>query len=265
MIELKKYWMLMLALAMMCGGCEKVIELDLDTAEPLVVIDASVTDQMEPQVVKISTTYKVSDQTRFNALSKAQVVLTPSVGLKVIFSESTSSPGVYISRNYQGRPGRTYTLDVIVDGKTYSATSTMPQLVPLDSVTFKQFTAFGESNTFLAMNYTDPASVQNQYRYVLKVKDKIEQTEITEDRFSNGNKTSDIVYYELQDLPADTQLDIDFQCIDRNVFKYFYAISQISGNGGPPVAPANPVSNFNNGALGIFSAHTSTRRNIVLK
>lgn len=255
--------MLMLVMGLCLSGCEEVIELDLDNAEPLVVIDASVTNVMEPQVVKISRTYDFKEPNKFNGVSKATVVLRPSVGQQVMFNEVT--PGVYISRNYQGRPGRAYTLDVTVDGKTYSANSTMPQLVQLDSVTFKQFTGFGDTNTYLTMNYTDPAEVQNQYRYVLKVKNRVERTEINEDRFRNGNRTSDLIFYELEDLPADTQLDIDFQCIDRNVFKYFYAISQISGNGGPPVAPANPTSNFNNGALGIFSAHTSTRRSIVLR
>lgn len=264
MTKLRKYWKLIILFAAVCTGCEKVIDLDLDDTDPVIVIDASITDQLEQQVVKITTTYSFNDPTRFNGLSGAQVVLTPSSGKKVIFTES-STPGVYTSPNYQGRSGRSYLMEVTVNGKTYTATSKMPQSVPLDSITFKQFSAFGNDNSYLAMNYNDPVGEQNQYRYVLSIKDKIEQTEVTEDRFSNGNKTSDIIFYELQDLPPETKLDIDFQCIDRNVFKYFYAISQISGNGGPPVAPANPISNFNNGALGIFSAHTSIRRNIVLK
>lgn len=259
-----KYWLwICLFTGALSSGCQKVIDLELTNTDPIVVIEANVTNVMEPQVVKISNTYNFDEPNRFNAVSKASVVLTPSVGQPVPYTEVT--PGVYITRNYQGRSGRTYRIDVTIGDKMYSATSTMPALVPLDSITFKQFTVFGETNTYLALNYNDPPGIQNQYRYILKVKNKIEETTVTEDRFFDGNKTSDVLFYEIDKLPAETSIDVDFQCIDRNVFKYFFAISQISGGGGPPVAPSNPISNFNNGALGIFSAHTSTRRNIVLK
>jgi hypothetical protein len=51
----------------------------------------------------------------------------------------------------------------------------------------------------------------------------------------------------------------------RNVFKYFFALSQTGRNGDPPVAPANPDSNFNNGALGIFNSCTTSTQTIVVK
>jgi hypothetical protein len=262
---LQKYWLLMMVFGVaLASGCQKVIDLELKNTEPIIVIEANVTNVLEPQVVKITNTYNFDEPNRFNGIANAKVELSVSNGQKVIYN-ATGTPGVYQSRAYQGRSGRTYTIDVTIGDKIYSATSTMPAAVPLDSVTFKQFTAFGETNTYLSLNYTDPPGIQNQYRYILKVKNKIEETTVTEDRFYDGNKTSDILFYEIDKLPAETSIDIDFQCIDRNVFKYFFAINQISGAGGPPVAPANPVSNFSNGALGIFSAHTTTKRNIVLK
>lgn len=263
MKKLKKYLLLMISFSFVITGCEEVIDLDLDNAKPVIVIEANLTDQMELQTVKISRTYDFDEPNKFNSVSDANVVLTTEGGQTLTFAET--NPGIYQSKVFQGRPGRKYVLDVHIDGTAYSATSVMPQRVELDSLTFKQFTAFGETNTYLAVNYNDPPEVQNQYRYILKVKDKIEETGVTEDRFSNGNKISDILFYEIDDLPAGEKLDVDFQCIDRNVFKYFYAISQISGNGGPPVAPSNPVSNFSNGALGFFSAHTTSKRSVVLK
>jgi len=249
--------------AVLFSGCEKVIELKLDNAEPVVVIDAALSDQSEIQTVKISKTYSFTEPNKFNGVSGAKVVLTRPNGTTVTFSET--APGMYKSLRTRGVPGNKYTLDVTLDGKVYTAISTMPGKVALDSLTFKQFNFFGTENTYVAVNYKDPEGVQNQYRYILTVKGKIEEDRANEDRFNDGNKVSDVIFYELEDLVAGDSLKVEFQTVDRNVYRYFYSLGQNSGNGGPPVAPANPVSNFNNGALGIFNAHTSSKRSLVIK
>jgi hypothetical protein len=49
-------------------------------------------------------------------------------------------------------------------------------------------------------------------------------------------------------------------CVDKNVYDYFFTLSGVTGNNGFQTAtPANPVSNISNGALGYFSAHTTQR------
>lgn len=245
------------------GGCEKVIEVELDNVAPVIVIDGGISDQNENQVVKISRTYDFTEPNKYNGVTGAKLVLTRPNGSLMGYTEV--SPGVYQTTKMRGLPGGTYKLDVTVDGKTYSANSTMPGRVILDSLTFKQFDFFGTVNTYIAVNYLDPELTPNQYRYILKIKDKTVEDMVNEDRFTNGNKVSDAIFYELDDLTPGDSLHVEFQCIDRNVYRYLYNLGQISGGNGPPVAPANPVSNFNNGALGIFNAHTSSKRTAVFK
>lgn len=245
------------------SSCEKVIDLKLDNVEPLIVIEGGVSDQNESQIVRVSKTYNFTEPNRFNGLSGAKIVLTGGNGSTVNYTEV--SPGVYQTAKFRGVSGSKYTLDVTVDGKTYNASSIMPARVMLDSITFKQFNFFGSINTYVAVNYNDPVAIQNQYRYILKVKGKIEQDMVGEDRFNDGNKVSEVILFELDDLVSGDTLGVDFQCIDRNVYRYFYSLGQNSGTGGPPVAPANPVSNFNNGALGVFNAYTSNKRTAVIK
>lgn len=257
-----KLFILLFAAALLCS-CEKIIDLKLDNAAPLVVIDAGISDQNENQVVKVSRTYSFTEPNKFNGVSGAKIVLTRANGSTINYTEV--SPGIYQTTKMRGLPGNKYTLDVTLDGKTYSANSTMPAKVVLDSLTFKQFNLFGETTTYVAVNYNDPVLVENQYRYILKVKGKIEEDMVNEDRFNNGNKVSDVIFYELEDLVPGDSLDVEFQCIDRNVYRYFYSLGQNNGGGGPPVSPANPVSNFNNGALGVFNAYTSGKRSIVIK
>lgn len=244
-------------------SCEKVIELDLKDADPVVVIDAGVSDFNGNQVARISRTYNFTEPNRFNGATGAKVVLTSDAGTTWNYTEVGN--GVYQSTRFRGRPGTTYTLNVTLDGKTYSASSKMPEKVLLDSLTFRQFNVFGSISSYIAVNYNDPPGVQNQYRNILSVKGKIEDDSVNEDRFDDGNKVTNVLFYELDDLMSGDSVRVEFQCIDRNVYKYFYTMGQNSGEGGPPVAPSNPPSNFTNGALGVFSAYTSSSRIAIIK
>jgi len=245
-------------------GCEKVIELDLDNAEPRIVIDANITDDYENQVVRVSKTYSFTEANKFNGLTGAIVQLSYLDGGVVTFSE-TATKGVYKSPRMRGKPGVEYTMKVTVEGKTYTSVSRMPDKVLLDSLTFKEYNFFGSINTYVAANFEDPSHTEDQYRYLLTVKNKVEEDAVSEDRFNNGNHVAQVLFYKLDDLVTGDTLEVELQCINRAVYKYFYTLEQISGDGGPPVAPENPPSNFNNGALGVFSAHTSSRRTAVIK
>jgi len=252
-----------LFVGMVLSGCEKVIELKLDDSNPLLVIDGGINDQNENQIVKISKTYSFTEPNKFNGVSGAKVVVTRPNGSTVTYTEV--SPGVYQSVKTRGVPSNKYILNVTVDGKIYTASSTMPAKVVLDSLTFKQFNLFGKISTYIAVNYNDPVDAVNQYRYILKAKGKIEEDMVSDDRFNNGNRVADAIFYKLEDLIQGDSLAVEFQCVDPNVYRYFYSLKQSSGQAGPPVAPSNPVSNFNNGALGIFNAYTTSKRTAVIK
>jgi hypothetical protein len=240
------------------SGCEKVIDLELKDAEPVVVIYGDINDQTDNQYVRISRTYSFTEPNKFNAVTGARVIVTTQAGSVINYSEIT--PGVYQSPKFRGRTGVSYTLDVTVDGKKFTAISTMPQKVILDSLNFREVSFFGKNSLHLVANFLDPKDIQNQYRYVLSVKSKVVEDVVSEDRFNDGNTVANTIYHELNDLEPGDDIELDLQCIDRNVYRYYYAFGQNLGEGGPPVAPANPPSNISNGALGIFSVHTSSKR-----
>jgi len=245
------------------SSCEKVIDLDLNNAEPIIVIEGNISDQTENQFVRISKTIPFTESNSFNGYAGAKVTVTPPSGIPINFTEV--SKGLYRSQRFRGTPGQTYKLEVLADGKLYTANSTMPLPVVPDSVGFKKLSFFGNSKIYPTVYYKDPAGVQNQYRYLLKINNKSQADIVFEDRFNDGNEVSDVIIYDGDDIKSGDSIEIEMQTIDRNVFKYYFAISQIGGNGGPPVAPANPDSNINNGALGIFSAYTKSTISIVLK
>ncbi|MGF1925517.1 MAG: DUF4249 family protein, partial [Bacteroidia bacterium] len=84
------------------------------------------------------------------------------------------------------------------------------------------------------------------------------------DRFTDGNEVKNNIFVNEPELVAGDAVRIQMLTIDENVYRYLFSITQISGNGGPPTTPANPNSNFNNGALGYFSASTSTEETLII-
>lgn len=264
-MNIKKYTRSIFAVLTLCvfSACEKVIDLKLDDAAPVIVIDGGISDLNDNHTIKISKTYSFTEPNKFNGVSNANIELKAEGKVVAAFAET--SPGVYqSSTKFKGKPGVRYDLKVTCEGKTYEASSVMPARVILDALTFKTFNIFGESNTYIVANFSDPAGIANQYRYILKTKGVVEEDAVSEDRFNDGNKVENVIFYELEDLVKGDSVHVEFQCIDRNVYRYFYSLGQNSGQGGPPVSPANPPSNFSNGALGVFNAHTSSFRTAVI-
>ncbi|MHB1176775.1 MAG: DUF4249 domain-containing protein [Daejeonella sp.] len=254
----------MLLLLVIFSSCEKVINPRLTEGRSAVVIEGGITDQLENQVVRVSKTISFNQSNTFNGVKGAKVTVISSQGQIINFP--AAADGIYRSSSQvRGVPGTTYKLEVTVEGKVYTATSILPSAVRPDSITFKRLSIFGNSRVYPAIYYKDPGSVQNQYRYIIRLNNRFIVDLVTEDRFNNGNSTSDLITFEGDGVQKGDKVEIEMQSIDRNVFKYYYAISQISANSGPPIAPSNPDSNLDNGALGIFSAYTRTNLTVTLK
>ncbi len=245
-------------LAFLISSCEDIIEVNLNQSNPNIVIEANLTNKLEVQVIKISQTKAFTDDNSFLPVKNAIVTIKDQNGLLYLFSESSN--GNYISVPFKGEPGIKYTVQVKANNQTYSAQSIMPKPVNLDSLSVIELTFFNNTRKYVQVNFHDTPNISNQYNYVISVNNEIRNAYyVDSDRFNDGKNVTNTIFSADPELKKGDKISIDFQCIDMNIYRYFYAISQISGNGGPPTAPSNPDSNFNNGALGYFSAHTSQK------
>jgi hypothetical protein len=235
-------------------ACKKVIDVDLNSADPQIVIEGNISDSHGPYYVTLSKTVNFDQPNTFPPVTGAHVVMSDTLGNSELLTEA--SPGTYRTSVLQGTPGRTYILDVAVEGKEYIATSTMLAPVKFDSLTIDNI--LGETKREWAFNvhFMDPAGVKNYYRFVLMRNGIISQRFfLYDDRLQDGESiTYDLVPDTLR--YKDTVV-IFLQCVDKGVYDYFRTASQISnGRGSQSASPANPLSNFNNGALGYFSAYS---------
>lgn len=248
-------------------GCDKEITLPLDENQSMLVIDAVVTDEVGPYYVKLTKSVAVSAVSKFPEVSNALVIMKDNFGLSDTLKYTSN--GLYLTNKIKGAYGNTYFLEVTLDGKKYTAQSTMPNKVPLDSLTINDLTIFSESQYSVIPMYTDPITIGNNYRFIQIINDTLDKTYyIFNDNLNNGNENQrplnsndDSLQVKLNDL-----VSVEMQCISSPTYLYYNSLRQIGGAGpGGGTIPANPPSNIVGGALGIFSAHTVQRKQIKIK
>ncbi len=238
-------------------SCEKVIDLDLNSDDPKYVVEGTVTKDSTVHTVKITRTLNFDETTAFPTVDNAVVTITDNLGNTTTLA--LVAPGTYQTSNYLGVEGRTYTINVSVDGKSFTSSSTMPAQVPIDSLTLEEF-SFDPEEPFYALvaNRMDPAGVKNYYRFDLyRGKERFEGIYLQDDQFSDGVEVLQPIFAGSYSS-GDTAY-LEMMCIDAATYKYFYTLSVNAGGTGGAV-PANPDSNFGKQCLGYFSAQTFERR-----
>jgi len=234
-------------------SCQKVINIDLNSASPAIVIVGNVNDQPGPYTVSLSQTVNFSEPNSFPPVSGAFITIGDNAGNIDTLAETI--PGMYHTKRIMGVAGRTYNLTVIANGQTYTSSSTMPQAVTFDTlITYEQM-GFRDTNLYPQAIFLDPASVANYYRFVETRNDSVvTRIFITDDQYTNGR----FIQYTLRSdtaLAIGDSVKVEMQCIDQGAYQYFSTLREASGN--TNVTPYNPISNISNNALGYFSAHTS--------
>lgn len=246
------------------SSCEKVLDLKLDNMEPKIVIEFILTDANMRHSLSISRTKNFEETTTKVPVSGAKVTLLEENGPIISFTEGAG--GNYTSSRYRGIPGKTYTLKVSIGGTVYTAVSKMPEPVAIKSLQQGSVSILGESRNIVEVNYVDPFRFTNYYYFRVFVNNvKRSNFYLASDRFNNGKEIFNTLYFDEPYPKTDDVVRVILLTIDENVYRYMFSINQISGSGGPPTNPGNPTSNFDNGALGYFSASTSSEEFIAIK
>ncbi len=263
----KLYFAILISAAVLIGACKKTVTLDLKTADSQIVIEGNVTDSSGPYTVSLTKTVAFYTENNFPAISGAVVKISDNQGVTDSLTET--SPRIYSTSILQGAPGHTYTLSVVANNTTYTATSTMPAHVPFDSLTVNKQELFGDNRISATVNFQDPIGIHNYYQFTEYINGAQYNKSlfVFDDRLSDGKYISINLFNDSTRIKAGDHLAVDMYCIDVNVYNYFNQLDQSSGTGAfnTTASPANPSSNINNGAYGYFSAHTAEGRTIIVE
>jgi hypothetical protein len=263
-----KYKFLILGLSILFGSCQKVINIDLKNKDATIVIEGTVTDSPTiPHTVKITKSVNFSADNVFPAVSGANVTISDNAGNTVTLNET--SPGIYQNSTLVGTQGRTYYLNVIAEGKTYSAASTIPTKVNLDTVLVDVGLSppgAGNGNSKSAIPvFTDPYGKGNNYKFFLKKNNILsKQLFITDDQIVDGGINNRPLSDSDFEYKTNDTITVTMMCLDKAVYLYFYSLSQSGSGPDASATPANPVTNINGAILGYFSAHTIQTKKVIV-
>ncbi|MDP4131464.1 MAG: DUF4249 domain-containing protein [Bacteroidota bacterium] len=263
---MKRYTAIAFLSACLFYSCKKTVVLNLDQAPSQIIIQGEVTNEPGPYNVTINQSVDFYADNTFPAVSGAIVRITDNEGATDLLTET--SPGVYSTLLFQGKPGNTYTLSVSVQDKNYVAVSTMPFPVLMDSVTFETSNGFGQQQISAVVNFQDPAGIKNYYQFV-EYKNGQQYTKnnfVFDDRLSDGKYIVSSLRNDSAYLKTGDQVEVKMYSIDAPAYNYLFQLNQSSGSGAfnNTASPANPASNISNDAFGYFSAHTTQSRRITV-
>lgn len=245
-------------------SCEKVIDLKLKDAESKFVVEGNITNKSGPYYVKLSRSVPFDESSIYPAITDAEVTIEDSEG--TIDQLTHIGDGVYETHTIEGVPGRTYYLKIVAEGQTYTASTTMPLPVALDSISVTTI-SFGSKKTILLIpGYTDPEAAGNNYKFnvfINGVRDK--SYLVWNDAYENGEVNERPLRGTDLDIESGDEATIEMECINAFDYTYYFTLSQMGFKGpGGGTTPTNPQTNVSNGAVGLFSAHTVSKKTIIV-
>jgi hypothetical protein len=277
-------------------SCEKDIDLNLQSADKVLVVDAQIEDE-QPPIVVLSKSLSIFSTINAQILSESFVhdadvfVSNGTFTHKLreypiplaqgytayVYSNDLLSPAT----SFNGELNKNYTLRIISEGKEYTSSTSIPtNAFSLDSIWLKVAPQNPDTNKrVLYFKATDPIGLGNYGRYF---------TRINSERFLPGfnsvfdDQIVDGQTFSSQILPGIDRNDIP--PLDSNFFKKGDTISLKWCNvskptytfwntwefaaqsiGNPFAQPNKVIGNISNGAIGAFCGYAVTTKTLIAK
>ena len=280
----------------MFSACEKKIDLNPESRQPLLVVDGNIENgkapvvflsksldffgQIDPMLLLSSQVndaiVTVSDGTKTSQLKKYTLPLFGDYKI-VYYTTDTLNPSAEI----MGEEGKTYTMNIIYNNDNFVATTTIPLIAKkIDSLWWKPtpFTS-DTSKVVLMAKVTDPKGYGNFVRYFTKVNSGNflpGQFSVFDDQVVDGstyslqvdqgidrnNRPSDSAYGYF--FKGDT-ITMKLANIDKGTFDFWRTLEfGFSNVGNPFSSPTKVLGNVSNNALGAFCGYGAQYKTLIV-
>lgn len=250
-------------LAFAMYSCEDIVDVELNSVEPVLVIEGVVRLDEKAEVL-ITRTKDFGEDNTYEPVTSAVVTISDDAGNSEQLVSDAS--GRYVGATITGTERRTYRLSVSCEGEEYTAISRMPPRVEMDSITQWWFPLLDYPEPMV--HFVDPPGEENQYyRFVVSINGKWPNLEkrLISTEFVDGNNISQVIFLRYDDGNDDEPisngnlLTLEMRCLDKGTYTFFNTLDMIDSS------LANPTSNITGGALGYFGAYSYTQSTVSMR
>jgi|GEM_PF-1505382 len=260
--------------AVILSGCfMERIDLELNSTNKKVVINAWLTNLDEEQSVNLSYTTDYLDPISKDYIDNANISITDGDNE---FNLSYTQDGDYLlPSNWRGQVGKTYQITVDIDNEVYTASSEMRIMPEIENV-FAEISEKDEESEEedpfydVYFSFEDTEGEGDGYYGVIYNKgtlsgDTIFNGDFIDDEFIDGSYFEDVNLTSSTHIAGDTVI-LDLHSIGIETSNYLTDIQEEIFRGGLfDAAPVNVRSNFSNGALGFFITSGARRIELIIE
>ena len=259
-------------------SCEDKVNVALDTANPKLVIDATILRQKgtsgSDQTIKLTTTTDYYSNV-IPTVSGATVYIIDLSSLLAVVYQFNESPntGEYVCNSFVPVINHNYMLTVIYNGQTYKSTEKLLATPTIDTIEQTTVQGFGGDEIQVKFFYQDNGSEDNNYLIGVKNSTKvIPEYGVLKDEFFQGNQM--FGFYSNDKLKAGNQLFFSLEGISTKYYNYMNKLLNIAGSGGgspfstPPATLRGNIinqTNENEYPLGYFHLSEIDTRNYIVQ
>ncbi len=259
--------------ALLSSCSEDVISVDLNDADPKIVIEGTVVEGAAIQTVTLTKTTDFFEPGEYPPVTGASATISDDAGNEAVLAET--SPGLYQTSSIEGVVGRTYTLTVSNEGTTYTAVSAIHPQAAIDSLTYEVENDEEDMETYLINIYfKDTENRKEYYRFKVFINGvHHDGLYCYQDRLTDGNN----IHYDIylwqdemdEDLHIGDSITVEMQSIDKQVYEYYSSLNDaLTANASSGFifssVPDNPISNISTDVLGYFTAYASTADSVTV-
>ncbi len=254
----------------LCTSCEEVIDIDLNSANPVLVAEGVVDNEL-PAWVRLTYTSDYFDAEQAKVEPGATVIISDKQGNTETMEYIAD--GLYQARNFIGNPNNQYTLSIIKDGVEYQASTMLLPPSEILSVSFEENENLrpGQTETTYAItiNFKDDTLSRNYYLIKFQTSGELDEdagSYYLIDDYSYKN-TGEIEYSPLRlNFNLGEEVKIELYSIDKNTYNYYSEMNNASGGMmGGSSTPYTPTSNFGSNVLGYFAAWSKVEYNGIVQ
>lgn len=262
-------------------SCEEEIEVDVPGNANSLVVEAYINDRF-PALNYVILTRSVdyfSAAGGYVPVKDAQVFVTEgtvngadtswdiSTRKQLVEVRTDTVRGFYMDPAQQllGKQNHVYLLEITSDGKSVRGTTSIPALVPLDSMTFTR----ERREATITLHYNEPVAINNNYFIIYR--NGSDSTIRTwgfhtgaftfSDDFINGEYRRQTLFTKFN---AGDTVNLWMSSIDRLSYNFWESFDDANRNGGPFATPVSVESNIT-GGIGCFTGMSTDYKRVVIR